>query len=264
MDELYAQTYDVWMSDWPGEIDFYRQLVAEEVTSKQGMVLDIACGTGRIALRLAETGTSVVGLDHSPEMLEIARQKSENMKHVHWIEGDMRSFKIDQPFELAIIPSHSFQNLTTADDQASCIQCIWRHLRPGKLLCVHLDHMNDKNTSWLGRISNDNRGEFQEAGQFRHPETGMLVKTWRAWTYEPASQTAIKRTAWVELDQDGQPIRRWERGPIRLHCVFRFEMEHLLRRAGFEIEHIYGDFSRGDLRDGSAHMIWLARKPENG
>jgi len=44
-----------------------------------------------------------------------------------------------------------------------------------------------------------------------------------------------------------------------LHCVFRFEMEHLLARAGFEVEALHGDFFRQELQDNSPDMIWAAR-----
>jgi ubiquinone/menaquinone biosynthesis C-methylase UbiE len=259
--QFYAETYDVTMVDWPGEIDFYRQLVAEEVEPGQGVVLDIACGTGRIGLRLAEAGTSVVGLDRSPDMLAVARRKSLHADRIRWVEGDMRSFELGRLFDLVLIPSHSFQHLNTAADQAACLACIRRHLKPGGLLVVHLDHMNAENMKWLGEISAEKRGAFEDEKPFRHPGTGAAIATSTAWAYEPATQTATTRTVWEEIGDDGAPVRRWETGPVPLHCVFRFEMEHLLRRAGFEVEQVYGDFYRHDLQDDSPHSLWLARKP---
>jgi len=110
-------------------------------------------------------------------------------------------------------------------------------------------------------ISESKRGVFEDEGQFKHPKTGLLIKTSGAWSYEPASQTAIRQTIWAELDADGKSINQWETDAIPLHCVFRFEMEHLLKRAGFDVEHVYGDFYRQELKDDSPHMIWLARKP---
>ena len=70
--------------------------------------------------------------------------------------------------------------------------------------------------------------------------------------------------AWEEIGPDGQVIDRWERAPIRLHCVFRFEMEHLLVRAGFQIEAPYDDFFRGDLQDESTEMVWVAQHEQTG
>src|SRR5574341_572989 len=105
--QFYAQTYDVSVPDWSGELDFYRALAAE-VKSGGGSVLEVACGTGRIALRLAQEGTRIVGLDLSPQMLEVARQKSTELQNVRWVQADMRSFELDEVFELAIIPGHAF------------------------------------------------------------------------------------------------------------------------------------------------------------
>jgi SAM-dependent methyltransferase len=253
--EFYALTYDDSVPDWPGEIDFYREMAAG-VKSNGGTVLEIACGTGRAAIRLAQDGVKVVGLDLSPEMLAVAKQKSVKLQTMRWVEGDMRSFELGEAFGLVLIPGHAFQNLNTPQDQVACLECIKRHLAPGGVLVVHLDHQD---IGWLGELCGEKGGLFEPAEQFRHPNTGRQIRTLRAWSYEPSAQTAIVRTVWEEMGVDGQVINRWETSPIRLHCVFRFEMEHLLARVGFEVEAVYGDFFRQDLRDESAEMIWVAR-----
>lgn len=140
-ESFYAQTYDVCVSDWPGEIDFYRQLAKQ--SSLDGFpVLELACGTGRVAIPLAEEGARVVGLGKSTAMLDVARKKSEGVANLRWVEGDMRSFGLGQTFGLILIPGHSFQNILTAEDQRSCLISIRRHLIPGGTLVVHLDHQN--------------------------------------------------------------------------------------------------------------------------
>ena len=259
-DEFYAQTYDDSVPDWPGEIEFYQALAAK-VKSDGGTVLEIACGTGRVAIRLAQDGVNVVGLDLSPEMIEIFTQKSEGLGTARWVEGDMRSFQLEEMFDLALIPGHAFQNLNVPQDQVACLECIKRHLNPGGVLVVHLDHMNVENVRWLGELCGEKRGTFETAEQFQHPQTGYLTRTSRAWTYEPSTQTAVVQTIWEEMDANGQILNRVERGPIRLHCVFRFEMEHLLARVGFDIETVYGDFFRHELQDESPSMIWVAKLP---
>jgi SAM-dependent methyltransferase len=259
-DKFYAETYDASLSDWPGEIDFYLEM-AETARSVNGDVLEIACGTGRVAIRLARAGTKVVGIDLSPEMLAVAKQNSGHLTNVRWIEGDMRSFRLTERFHLALIPGHAFQHLNTPDDQAACLSCIKGHLHSGGILVVHLDHMNTENMRWLGGLCGDQRGAFAPAEQFRHPDTGHEVLPSRAWVYEPATQTAVVRTAWDVVSPEGKILRRIEREPIPLHCVFRFEMEHLLVRVGFVIEGLYGDFFRHELRDDSPSMIWIAKRP---
>jgi ubiquinone/menaquinone biosynthesis C-methylase UbiE len=258
--EFYAQTYDVSVSDWPGEIEFYRAFAAE-AASKDGYVLEIACGTGRVAIRLAQEGVRVVGLDYSPPMLDVAREKSRGMTNIDWVEGDMRSFDLGESFSLIIIPGHAFQNLVNAEDQVACLQSIERHLDEDGTLIVHLDHQN---VSWLGDLVGEKGGVFEEAEIFEHPETGRPVHASRAWSYEPSTQTAIAQTLWEELDEEGNALDRWESGPIRLHCLFRFEMEHLLTLTGFQVESLYGNFLREPLTDQSDGMIWIAKKCNTG
>ena len=69
-DEL-AQLYDVAVPDWPGEIAFYQRLI-HQVPSTHPAVLEIACGTGRVAVQLARPEVSLVGIDLSDEMLTFA------------------------------------------------------------------------------------------------------------------------------------------------------------------------------------------------
>jgi SAM-dependent methyltransferase len=250
--EFYAQTYDAWVPDWPGEMAFYRGLA---VAARGGPVLEIACGTGRVAARLAQEGVPVVGLDRSPEMLQVAREKTSGLGNARWVEGDMRSFELDEVFGLVIVPGHSFQHLNTPEDQLACLECIARHLRADGLLVVHLDHQD---FTWLGTLLGERGGRFEPAGEFRHPATGRQIRAFRAWSYEPATQTAVSQAMWEELGDDGQVVERLRSDPVRLHCVFRFEMEHLLARTGFETDAIYGDFARGPLLDTSSEMIWVA------
>ncbi len=195
-DEFYARTYDDSVPDWPGEMDFYQELTAEAKRWGQ-TVLEVACGTGRVAIRLAQKGVNVVGLD------------------------------------------------------------LKRHLCPGGTLVVHLD---PPDVSWLGDLRRGKGGVFEVKEQFQHPFTGRPVCALRAWSYEPFTQTAIEQTVWEERDAEGQVVNRVERKPIRLHCVFRFEMEHLLARVGLEVEAVYGNFFRQELQDESSDMIWVAKK----
>ena len=252
--DFYAETYDASVSDWDAEIDFYQELAAR-ATARGGRVLEIACGTGRVAIRLALAGAAVVGFDLSPAMLEVARRKSAGLTRVCWVQGDMRGFDLAGQFELIIIPGHSFQNLLTTGDQFATLECIRRHLQADGILVVHLDHQN---VAWLGGLCGEQGGMHKEAERFVHPRTGREVHTSRAWWYEPATQTAIANTVWEEIGEDGLVAGRRETDPVRFHCMFRFEMEHLLGRAGYVIKALYGDFHRRELTDDSSEMIWVA------
>ncbi len=260
--EFYAQTYDESVPDWPGEIEFYRGL-ASEVRSKGQSLLEVACGTGRVAIRLAQDGTQVVGFDLSSKMLEMAREKSKGIDNIRCVQADMRDFDLGETFGLILITGHAFQHMNTPHEQVACLQCIHRHLVPNGRLVVHLDHQNVENVGWLGSLVREKGGVFELAGQFKHVRTGRQIRAFNAWTYEPATQTAICTTAWEAIADDGQVVDRWQTEPVRLHCVFRFEMEHLLARVGFVVEELYGDFFRNPLDDKSSSMVWMASKAES-
>ena len=255
--EFYAETYDTVVPDWPGEIDFYRQLAAEAHAMGQA-VLEVGCGTGRVTLRLAQGGCRVVGLDLAPAMLAVAREKSAGMGTIRWVEGDMRSFDLGEAFGVVLIPGHSFQNILTAEDQVATLEAIKRHLVPGGTLVVHVDHQSLR---WLGELMGEEGGVFKPAGSFEHPKTGRQIRVSQAWSYEPATQTAISQTVWEAVDGAGEVIDRWESGRLEFHCAFRFEMQHLLERAGFVIEGLYGGFERQALVNDSSEMVWVVRRP---
>jgi SAM-dependent methyltransferase len=253
--ELYAQLYDLHVPGWPGEVDFYRKLVAQSPLKSHG-VLEIACGTGRITLRLAQEGIDMTGLDISPELLEVARGKSMGMLNVQWVLGDMRAFDIGKKFGFAIIPGHSFQFMITPNEQASCLEQIKRHLVADGLLVIHLDHQDFR---WLAGLLDRKEPVFEKDPVLTHPTTNQKFRLAYAWALEPSTQTATVDLKWEEIGENGDVIQVWEMEPMRLHCVFRFEMEHLLRQVGFSIEVVYGDFFKNELGDGSKDMIWLAR-----
>jgi ubiquinone/menaquinone biosynthesis C-methylase UbiE len=252
--EFYAETYDESVADWPNEIDFYQRMAAN-AKQADGSVLELACGTGRVAIRLARNGIKVVGLDLSQYMLEVARRKSVDLNNIRWVEGDMRSFQLGECFWLVIIPGHAFQHLNTPEDQVACLECIKRHLIPKGQLIVHLDSQDIR---WLGELLGQKDNHFEVEGKFIRAATGREIQSYRAWSYEPSTQTAVVHARWEEMDTDGCVTDYWETAPARLHCVFRFEMEHVLARAGFTVDAVYGDFSGHPLVDNSSEMIWVA------
>ncbi|MCP4140955.1 MAG: class I SAM-dependent methyltransferase [Chloroflexi bacterium] len=255
--KLYAELYDLRVSDWEGEIDFYRELIANSHLQTQG-VLEIACGTGRVTMQLAEDGIEITGLDISPELLEIARAKSVGIPNVSWVLDDMKAFEIGKRFGYIFMPGHSFQFMNTPDEQVQCLEQIKRHLVIDGLLVIHIDHQD---VGWLAGLPN-NQEElvYQKGPILTHPATSQQYCQDYAWSFEPSTQTATVRTNWEQISENGTTAQVWEMEPAQLHCVYPFEIEHLLKRAGFSIEAVYGDFSKNKLMDDAEDMIWLARK----
>ena len=269
MDQPYvgklAQLYDVAVPDWPGEIDFYRRLAQEMAAHKQA-VLEVACGTGRVAVQLARAGVHVAGIDLSAEMLDMARNKSAGLPNARWMQADMRSFDLGEHFGLAIVPAYSFQLLLTENDQTSCLCQIARHLSPGARLVLHLErHAPD----WLASLPSDGFTPFEPSGEAVHPITGKLIRVSYAWSYKSATrsvawsfESATRSVAVIiryeTIEESGQVSICNDRDPLKMYCTFPHDMKRLLSRSGFDTEAIYDDFHGHPFQENSDEMIWVA------
>jgi len=254
-DQFAAEIYDQTVTDWPGELDFYR-----EAAKGAKSVLEVACGTGRIGLRLAQEGWGVAGFDLSPHMIEIARRKAEGIHNIDLAVADMTSFDLGRTFDLVIIPGHSFQFMLIIQAQLACLASIRRHLSDNGNMIVHIDHQDE---AWLGGLPIEPEGAFGDPTEIRLPD-GRAFRTEKRWSYDRATQTVALVTRIEQTDSAGAVLDSATRGPVRMHCFFRYEMEHLLERAGFELQGLYGDFSRGSLTHESTEMIWVtSRRPRS-
>jgi ubiquinone/menaquinone biosynthesis C-methylase UbiE len=251
--EIDALFYDQNVHDWPGELDFYLDF-ARPVIASGGKILEIACGTGRVTIPLARAGAQITGLELSPGMLTIARQKSLGLEHLRWVEASMREFDLNEQFDLILIPGHSFQFMLTAEEQLECLKTLQRHLAPQGRLIIHLDHQD---FAWLAEVGGAQAGVFQPGSVVTDPVTGKRYRTFFSWAYDPVTQTATADKYYEKLGPGGQVLARLERGPLQLHCLFRTEMEHLLARAGFTVQALYGDFARHPLCQSSSEMLWV-------
>ena len=213
--EQEVQFYDVDVPDWPGEIDFYRAM-AIDVKNREGFILEVGCGTGRVALRLAQEGVPVLGMDLSPDMLAVARQKSQGLSNVRWVEGDMQAFELGERFDLILIPGHSFQFMLTPMDQVACLECIYRHLATDGRLIIHVNH---DGLSWLGGLSEGKGTGFELMGEYRKDGMKETIRKWNSWSYEDSTQTASAITAWEIVGEDGAVKERKEAGKKATLCL---------------------------------------------
>ena len=113
-----------------------------EAVASGGPVLELGCGTGRVAVAVAEAGVDVVGLDSSPEMLEQARRKAASLPDgsgtLTLAHADMRCFELDRLFPLVIVPFRGFLSLLTVEDQTNTLLNVRRHLAPGGRLVFNV------------------------------------------------------------------------------------------------------------------------------
>jgi SAM-dependent methyltransferase len=257
-DKQAAARYDAAVRVQPGEIEFYLELA--RAAQGQGLpTLELACGTGRIALPLAREGISLVGIDNAPAMLERARGKSLGLENARWLEGDMRDFDLGERFGLIFIAAGTFQLLLEVEEQLACLRCVARHLAPGGRFAFEVENPDIVRMSqWL----TDKRGTFVRNPSRDHddPESGRRVLAWDTVEYHPSQQRYVSQRIHEELDGDGHTVaRRYYNEPMEVRYFHRYEMEHLLARAGLEVEALYGDTLKNEYRATSPDFIWVAR-----
>lgn len=231
----------------------------EAAKESGGPVLEVGCGTGRVLIPTARAGVEITGLDLSPHMLEVCRGKlavepEEVRARVRLVEGDMRQFELGQTFQLVTLPFRPFQHLTTVEDQLACLGCLRRHLaEDGRLI---LDIFNPKMESLVQTAFGE---ELSEEPEFSMPDGRKVIRR-----HKVVSRDIINQVNYVELiyyvtHPDGRQERLVQAFPMRY--FFKFEAEHLLARAGFEVEQLYADYDKSPY--GSKHpgeLIFVARK----
>src|SRR5215469_2012284 len=92
-------------------------------------VLELACGTGRLTIPIAKSGTEIVGLDLTPSMLAQARTKAEAAGvKIEFVEGDCRSFELERKFALIFMAFNSMQHLHDYESLAALFRNVRKHL----------------------------------------------------------------------------------------------------------------------------------------
>jgi len=110
----------------------------EELAERQGgPVLELGCGTGRVALHLARRGYEVIGLDCDSALLSVLDQRAQGLR-LTTLQTDARSFELDRQVGLVLAPTHLLQLLPDREQRSECLRCVAAALRPGGLLAASI------------------------------------------------------------------------------------------------------------------------------
>jgi SAM-dependent methyltransferase len=218
------------------DVDFF----VDAARRSGGPVLELGSGTGRVLIPTARAGSSITGLDSSPSMLAICRDRlgreaPDVRSRATLLEGDMRAFDLGRRFALITLPFRPFQHLVTVEEQLGCLDCIRRHLAPdGRLI---LDLFNPS----LEALTQPTGIETVEA-EFAMPDGRTVQRGFRIVARDRAGQVNQVELYYDVTGPDGETVRLIQAFPMRY--LFRFEAEHLLARAGFRVLEVYGGYDR--------------------
>ena len=225
---------------------------------RQSPILELACGTGRVAIPLAEAGFEVYGVDLSERMLAICRDKIEARclsERIQLILANMTSVDLPRKdFTLAYIALRSFMHLLTQEEQLACLRQVSKHLRPGgycivTMIAPDVERLAQKPTKAFG-----GRREYDLPNGHRVARMDRLVQ------HDIALQIRHFELKLEEFDPRGTLVRE-RLVPLYTRYTFRYELQLLLERAGLELVDLFRDYDQ-NAYDGTGEMIAVARTPQ--
>lgn len=233
----WARFYDAFFPEEPWPLLFVSKVLPEET----GRLLDVGCGTGSLALRLADLGWSVTGIDADAGMVEEARRKAGGRRNPSFGHAEMLSFlrgTADASWDAVLCWGNTLVHLSRPQAEEFLRQS-WRILVPGGRLILQILNYD--------RILRERPAELP---RLRAATGEVLVRS-----YDYRSDGTIGFRVRVE-GSDGTPETE-----TTLHPLGRTALERMLDEAGFVGLRIFGDFDASPFRDDAFLLLCVARRP---
>lgn len=244
--ESFAYLYDELMKDVPYDqwIDFIN-FQCQKYGCKGKKVLDLACGTGEISIRLMEEGYSVTGVDLSSDMLAVAKEKADQKNlPLFLIEQDMTELEGVGEFDLIGIFCDSLNYLQNELDVIKTFEKVYQHLNPGGLFLFDVHSLYKINQLFINQTYAYNGEE--------------ISYIWQCFSGEEPN-TVEHELTFFRLDYHSNQYDRYD----ELHVQQTYPIEQYrawLSNNGFEILSISADFKEMEPVKDSERIFFTARK----
>lgn len=236
--------YDLEYQDYQNDVPF----LAEWAEKSKGTVIDLGCGTGRVAIPLAKQGYNIIGVDLHEGMLNHARKKTANTTlPVEWVLQDCTKLSLNITVPLIYMTGNSFQHFLTNESQNQLLQSISKHLEADGVFIF--------NTRFpiLSELA-----EVDESIRVYMDKRHRKIQEKSVETYH--SLTQILHCSSVREILDGPDKGTIEKDSISLRYVFPLEMERLFQENGFAILEAYSSWEKEPLESSSSEMIYVCVK----
>jgi SAM-dependent methyltransferase len=239
--ERMADVYDAWYGTRRADATTQASVEVLADLAAGGAVLELAIGTGRVALPLAARGLSVQGIDASPEMVAKLRAKPGG-EAIPVTIGDFADVAVDGAFDLIFVVFNTLFNLTSQQEQVRCFQNVARHLSARGVFVVE---------AFVPDVAGFAGGQ---AVRVVHQTSGSV--TLEASQHDPVSQTVLYQ--YVVLS-DGD-VRLY---PVPMRYAWPGELDLMARLAGLELRERWGGWDRSPFTaSSSGHVSVYGRARE--
>jgi SAM-dependent methyltransferase len=248
-----ARYYDLDLEDDPGDLSLYRAMADRT----GGPVLELAAGSGRLAVPLALAGHRVVAVDNDPAMLERAARawnasRGRRPKDAfQTVEGDLTAIRLDERFGLVFLALNSLLLLGDADTQASAFRTMAAHLRPDGLAVVDVILPD---ASDLGLYD----GRLLLEWLRDDAETGDQVAKVASARYDSATATVELTQLFDRTPAAGGPVHRTVRVD-QMRLVSAAELERFATDSGLVVETLAGDHQVMPFGPGAERAVLVCR-----
>ena len=228
--------------DYSAWADFIEKIIEREYRmGKPELILDLACGTGRMTRELAARGYDMTGVDNSVEMLDIARNYSENYD-ILWLCQDMCDFELYGTVDVTVSCLDCINHITDYKKLKKCLDLVHNYLIPGGLFIF------DINSKYkFENIYKDNSFVMEEKDSFC---------VWQNYYDKRKSLCDFYITVFKE-DNDGKYVRYDAVDTERAYSLKRIKKE--LSEAGFEFIGAYGDYDFNEAGEQDERIYIAAR-----
>lgn len=231
--------------DYSAWADFIENTVRREYKAPPEIILDLGAGTGKMTLELARRGYEMIGVDYSPEMLDIARDSAERAgvsDKILWLCQDMTDFELYGTVDVALCCLDGINHLTGRGDIDKCFSLVHNYLCPDGLFIFDVN----------GRYKFENI----YADRSYAYEIDGDVCIWQNY-YNSKSRLCDFYITLFKENSDGCYSRTDEMQRERMYTLRSLKMS--LRSAGFELIGTYSDFALTDATDGCERIYIVAR-----
>ncbi|MCI0184729.1 class I SAM-dependent methyltransferase [Sulfoacidibacillus ferrooxidans] len=242
-----ADTYDSINGGFEIGGNFYMNLAREYGSP----ILEIACGTGRITVPMAEQGYDITGVDITQEMLEAARQKAtQHGVSVKWVHGDARNLELQRTYRMIFTTGNSFQAFSDRHSQERLLLTVHKHLDSNGVFAF------ETRNPIMSQLSTSN-GKEEDAGTYVNKEGRTVFVTERClYDHRTQLEHYVTRRRW-KTKSSAEEISDTR---IAIRYVFPQELEALLHYNGFYMEQMYGNFDLSPFQSDSPLMVCVCRK----